>query len=75
MNDTLQTCLAWFGGISALGYLCAGAWITAVSIAEARRLHEERDNLRARRAPLTEAEITDVDFDAELAQLTKENGR
>jgi hypothetical protein len=75
MNHTLQTALAWFGGISALGYSLVGAWICAVAAVDARRIHANRAALRARRAPLTETEIAAVDFDAGLAKLTKENGR
>jgi hypothetical protein len=75
MNDTLQTALAWFGGISALGYLAVGAWITAIGVHEARRIEAERRRLRARRTPITEAEINAVDFDAKLARLIKEDGR
>lgn len=75
MNHTLQTVLAWFGGISGAGYITLGFWLTAKSIGEHRRLEAKRAALRARRAPLTENDIAAVDFDAELANLTKENGR
>jgi hypothetical protein len=61
MNHTLQTALAWFGAISACGYILAAVWICAA--------------LRPHHKPITEAEIAAVDFDAELAKLTKETGR
>jgi hypothetical protein len=61
MNHTLQTALAWFGAISACGYLLAAVWICTA--------------LCTHRKPITESEIAAVDFDAELAKLTKENGR
>lgn len=63
MNHTVQTVLAWFGAISALCYVLAAVWICTVIAIEDRR------------KPITEAEITAVDFDAELAKLAKENGR
>lgn len=69
MNNALQDGLAWFGGISAIGYVVAGAWISAASVLEGRRLEAERAELRARRRPLTELDITSADFDAELITL------
>lgn len=75
MNHILQTGLAWFGAISALGYIAIGLWITAVSVVQGRELDARRSALRAQRKPLTETEIAAVDVDAELANLTKENGR
>ncbi|MEU4154807.1 hypothetical protein [Streptomyces antimycoticus] len=65
MNPTLQTALAGFGAFSALSYGALAVWICAVT-ATKRRGH---------RTPITEAEIRAVDFDAELAKLTKETGR
>jgi hypothetical protein len=75
MNHTLQSALTWFGAISALGYIVVGIWLTAFSVTESRRLEAKRSALRAQRRPLTEAEIEAVDIDAELANVTKENGR
>lgn len=75
MNHALQTALAWFGGISALGYLTVGAWILAVGAVEARRTNAKRAALRARRKPITASDIAAVNLDAELAKLAKENGR
>lgn len=70
MNNTLQTVLAWFGGISGAGYLALGFWLTAKSIGEHRRLEAKRAAFRARRSPLTENDIAAVDFDS-LAELLK----
>jgi hypothetical protein len=64
MNDTLQTALAWFGALSALGYIAIAAWICVVSVIKGRDLEAERAAQRARRQQ-----------DAELAQLAKETGR
>lgn len=71
MNDTLQTVLAWFGGISAIGYVGFGTWLSIVSVLEGRRLEAERAELRARREPITESDIAAVDFDAEIFELLK----
>jgi hypothetical protein len=71
MNHTLQTVLAWFGAYMALGYIALAAWICTASAIKDRNTEAQH----ASRKPLTEAEITSVDFDAELANLTKENGR
>lgn len=73
--NTLQTALTWLGAISATGLLLTGTWITAVSVNDHRRIKANRANLRVQRKPLSEADIQAVDFDAELANLTKENGR
>lgn len=69
MNDTLQTGLAWIGGLTVISYIGVGAWISVVSGLEGRRLEAKRAELRARRAPLTELDITSTDFDAELIAL------
>jgi hypothetical protein len=71
MNDTLQTGLAWLGGISAVAYIGFGIWITVASVLESRRIEAQRAELRARRAPITRHEIEAVDIDAELTQLLK----
>lgn len=71
MNDTLQTVFAWFGAFSALGYLALAAWICIAYAVKGRGVEDED----ATSEPLTEAAIDAVDFDAELAKLTKENGR
>lgn len=71
----LQTAFTWLGAASALGCLTTIAWALAVNAADTRRINAKRAALRARRAPLTEADIQAVDFDAELANLTKETGR
>lgn len=70
MNNTLQTVLAWFGGISGLGYIALGFWLTAKSIGEHRRIENKRAALRAHRTPLTENDIAAVDIDS-LAELLK----
>ena len=70
MNGALQTGLAWFGGISAVGYIAAGAWIGAASALEGRRLEAKRAELRARRRPTTESDIAAIDID-NLAELLK----
>ena len=75
MNDTLQTALAWLGGLTAFVYVSFLVYLAATSTREQHRIDARRAALRASRAPLTEAEIEAVDFDAELANLTKENGR
>lgn len=75
MNDALQTGLTWLGVFSAL---CCGSFAIYLGIAigyDGRRFKAQRAALRARRSPITEHEIAAVDFDAELAKLTKENGR
>jgi hypothetical protein len=72
MNHTLQAVLAWFGAFSALGYIALAAWICAASAIKGRGPEPKH---AARRTPITEAEIAAVDIDAELANLTKENGR
>ena len=69
MNDTLQTGLAWLGGITALSYLVFGTWLGIASTLEHRRTEAKRAELRARREPLTELDITSADFDAELIAL------
>jgi hypothetical protein len=69
MNDTLQTALAWFGGLTVIGYSGFAVWLGIASVLEGRRLEAERAELRARRAPLTELDITSADFDAELITL------
>ena len=70
MNDTLQTGLAWFGGISALAYAGFGIWLSIVSVIEGRRVEADRATLRARRKPITESDIAVVDID-NLAELLK----
>lgn len=69
MNDTLQTALAWFGGLNAIGYAGFAVWLGIASVLEERRLEAERAELRARPTPLTELDITSADFDAELITL------
>jgi len=71
----LHTAFTWLGAASALGCLTTIAWALAVNAADTRRINAKRAALRTARKPLTEADIRNVDFNAELANLTKENGR
>lgn len=70
MNHTLQVGLAWFGGFSAIAYVSFGVWVAVVSAVEHTRLQAKRADLRARRKPITENEISAVDID-NLAELLK----
>lgn len=73
MNHDLQTGLAWIGGLTVLAYIGFGIWISAASLTGSRRIEAKRAALRARRTPITEAEIAAVDIDAELEGLLKED--
>lgn len=69
MNDLIRTALAWFGGLSALGYVAAAIYLGIAGVRHARHAEFHRTARRAALAPISELDIDTTDFDAELVAL------
>lgn len=66
MNDTVQAVLAWFGAITALGYVGFGLYL---AVAGARWTDRAEAIQAAREATPDAFDLSAVDFDAELLAL------